>query len=186
MVKTFECCNSHGRQVETPSHDVTDTFREVVFFSQIIIPFFVLVYCTSRIVSRLRRKTIGDKTKLRRAVFVVTSVVVVFSVCFLPCAVARAALLAVRLKGWEEAEKVAVQVYDSLMVLSYTDCLLDPLVYCFCHSGFKDAYVSAFCPPFLQRRLLSADFGLGTNTTTTITTNTTSAVKITPLQNPEK
>lgn len=29
LVKTFECCNSHGRQVETIYHDITDTFREV-------------------------------------------------------------------------------------------------------------------------------------------------------------
>lgn len=29
MLKTFECCNSHGRQVETVLHDVTDTLREV-------------------------------------------------------------------------------------------------------------------------------------------------------------
>lgn len=171
MVKTFECCNSHGRQVETPSHDVTDTFREVVFFTQILIPFIILVYCTARIVHRLRKKTVGEKTKLRRAVCVVLSVVVVFSICFLPCAVARAVLLSFRLRGMEAEEVVAVQVYDSLMVLSYTDCLLDPLVYCFCNSGFKDAYVSTFCPTFLQQRLLKSDSGMGnTTTTTTITT----------------
>lgn len=29
MLKTFECCNSHGRQIETEYHDVTDTLREV-------------------------------------------------------------------------------------------------------------------------------------------------------------
>lgn len=29
MLKTFECCNSHGRKIETEMHDVTDTLREV-------------------------------------------------------------------------------------------------------------------------------------------------------------
>lgn len=166
MVKTFECCNSHGRKVETKFHDVTDTFREVVFFSQIIIPFIILVYCTVRIVNRLRKKTVGEKTKLRRAVFVVMSVVVVFSICFLPCAVARAVLLGFRLKKMQNEENIAVQVYDSLMVLSFTDCLLDPLVYCFCNSGFKDAYISTFCPTFLQKRLITSDSGMGATTTT--------------------
>ncbi|TNN53487.1 Hydroxycarboxylic acid receptor 2 [Liparis tanakae] len=174
MVETFECCNSHGRQIETRLHDVTDTFREIVYFSQIVIPFVVLVYCTVRIVNRLRRKTVGEKAKLRRAMCVVMSVVVVFSICFLPSTVARAVLLSVRLKKeWEHAEDVVVQVYDSLMVLSYIDCLLDPLVYCFCNSGFKDAYVSAFCPTFLRNRLLTTDFGLGTTTITTMTPNNT-------------
>lgn len=178
MVKTFECCNSHGREVETYFHDVTDTFREIVFFTQIIIPFIILVYCTVRIVNRLRKKTVGEKTKLRRAVFVVMSVVVVFSICFLPCAIARAVLLSVRLQKLQAAEDIVVQVYDSLMVLSYLDCLLDPLVYCFCNSGFKDAYVSTFCPSFLQERLLKNDFGLGATTTTTTSGNRTVTVPI--------
>ncbi|XP_034555272.1 12-(S)-hydroxy-5,8,10,14-eicosatetraenoic acid receptor-like [Notolabrus celidotus] len=167
MVETFECCNSHGRVVETIYHDVTDTFREVVFFTQIIIPFIILVFCTVRIVNRLRKKTVGEKTKLRRAVWVVMSVVVVFSICFLPCTVARAVLLSFRLQKMQVEEDVAVQVYDSLMVLSYIDCLLDPLVYCFCNSGFKDAYISTFCPTVLQKRLINPDFHLGVTTTTT-------------------
>ncbi|KAG7219118.1 hypothetical protein INR49_019326 [Caranx melampygus] len=182
MVKTFECCNSHGRKVETPYHDVTDTFREVVFFSQIVIPFIILVYCTIRIVNRLRKKTVGEKTKLRRAVWVVMSVAVVFSICFLPCAIARAVLLSVRLLDNQPAEDIVVQVYDSLMVLSYTDCLLDPLVYCFCNSGFKDAYICTFCPTFLQKRLLTSDPAKGNGATTT----TTSAAKTVSLPILEK
>lgn len=178
MLKTFECCNSHGRAFETSSHDVTDTFREVVYFTQIVIPFIILVYCTVRIVSRLRRKTVGEKTKLRRAVFVVMSVVIVFSICFLPSTIARAVLLAVRLKNLQAAEDLVVQVYDSLMVLSYIDCLLDPLVYCFCNSGFKDAYIATFCPTFLQKRLLNTDFGLGTTTTTTVSGTKTISLPI--------
>ncbi|XP_034383222.1 12-(S)-hydroxy-5,8,10,14-eicosatetraenoic acid receptor-like [Cyclopterus lumpus] len=178
MVETFECCNSYGRKINTRLHNVTDTFREIVYFSQIIVPFVILVYCTVRIVNRLQRKTVGEKTKLRRAVFVVMSVIVVFSVCFLPSTVARAVLLSVRLKKeWEPAEYMVVQVYDSLMVLSYIDCLLDPLVYCFCNSGFKDAYISTFCPTFLRNRLLNTDFGLGTTTTATNTITTTPGMR---------
>ncbi|KAM9354306.1 12-(S)-hydroxy-5,8,10,14-eicosatetraenoic acid receptor-like isoform 1-T1 [Pholidichthys leucotaenia] len=176
MLKTFDCCNSHGREKETPAHDVTDTFREIVFFSQLIIPFFILLFCTTRIVNRLRKKTVGEKTKLRRAVCVVLSVIVVFSFCFLPCAIARAVLLYVRLQEWQAAENVVVQWYDSLMVLSYTDCLLDPLVYCFCNSGFKNAYVSTFCPAILQKRLVNYNCSSGAKTTTTIT-NTLSGTK---------
>lgn len=120
-----------------------------------------------RIVNRLREKSVGEKKKLQRAVCAVMSVVVVFSLCFLPCAVARAVLLAVRLQKDQAKEDVVVQVYDSLMVLSFMDCLLDPIVYCFCNSGFKDSYVSTFCPAFLRKRLLTPDsLGLTTNTTT--------------------
>ncbi|XP_017295568.1 hydroxycarboxylic acid receptor 2-like [Kryptolebias marmoratus] len=182
MVNTFECCNSHGRKVETYLHNVTDTVREIVFFTQIIIPFFILVYCTIHIVNRLKKKTVGEKTKLRRAVFAVMSVVVVFSICFLPCTAARVALLTVRLKDLQEMELTVVQIYDGLMVLSYSDCLLDPLVYCFCHSGFKRAYVTTFCPTSLQKRLLTPESSLATATTTTLH----SAAKIVSLPMLEK
>ncbi|XP_061785538.1 12-(S)-hydroxy-5,8,10,14-eicosatetraenoic acid receptor-like [Nerophis lumbriciformis] len=171
MLNTFECCNSYGRVNNTFSQGVTDTSREVVFFTEILLPFIILVFCTVRIVHRLRRKTVGDKSKLRRASYVVTSVVVLFSVCFLPSTIARAVLLATRLGMRPEAENVAAEVYDSLMVLSYIDCLLDPLVYCFCHSGFKVAYVTTFCPVFLQKRLLKLEFSSGMGTTTTTTSS---------------
>lgn len=140
---------------------------QIVFFGQIIFPFIVLVYCTVRIVKRLKRKTVGDKTKLRRAVSVVLYVVFIFSFCFLPCAIARAVLLTVRCMENQSAENVVVQIYDSLIVLSYIDCLLDPMVYCFCNTGFKNAYISNFCPLSLQEKLLKMDFGLGLTTTTT-------------------
>lgn len=162
-------CPTHSYLCPTPS------LSKLVFFSQIVIPFIILVYCTVRIVNRLRKKTVGEKAKLRRAMCVVMSVVVVFSICFLPCAIARAVLLSVRLRKWQGAEDVAVQVYDSLMVLSYMDCLLDPLVYCFCNSGFKDAYITSFCPGFLKERLLKTDFGLGTTTTTNNNNTTTTS-----------
>ncbi|XP_059897568.1 12-(S)-hydroxy-5,8,10,14-eicosatetraenoic acid receptor-like [Gadus macrocephalus] len=177
MVNSFECCNSHGRKVTDVSHNVTDTFRELVFFTQILIPFVILVYCTVRIVQRLRKKTVGDKTKLRRAVFLVTSVVIVFSVCFLPCTLARAVLLAIRLLDMQKVETQVVQVYDGLMVLSYIDCLLDPLLYCFCCSGFRDAYMEAFCPAVLMRRMPS----FGNSTRTTTTTNSVGRIVNVPL-----
>lgn len=121
--------------------------REVVFFTQIIIPFIILVYCTVRIVNRLRKKTIGDTTKLKRAVVLVTTVMVVFSLCFLPCALARMVLLITRVQEAPEAvqDKAAV-AFDGLMVLSYMDCLLDPLVYCFCSTKFKSLYLSNYFP----------------------------------------
>uniref|UniRef100_A0A8C7IH92 G-protein coupled receptors family 1 profile domain-containing protein n=1 Tax=Oncorhynchus kisutch TaxID=8019 RepID=A0A8C7IH92_ONCKI len=137
MLKTG-CCSSHG--------DITDTLREVVFFTQILIPFFVLVYCTVRIVNRLKKKTVGDRTKLRRAVFLVTSVMLLFSFCFLPCTIARIVLLIVRAMDLENAKNIAVQVYDGFIVFSHMDCLVDPIVYCLSSTKFKHLYLTTYCP----------------------------------------
>ncbi|XP_038839079.1 12-(S)-hydroxy-5,8,10,14-eicosatetraenoic acid receptor-like [Salvelinus namaycush] len=148
MLKTG-CCSSHG--------DITDTLREVVFFTQILIPFFVLVYCTVRIVNRLKKKTVGDTTKLRRAVFLVTSVMLVFSICFLPCTIARIVLLIVRAMDLQNAENIAVQVYDGFIVFSHMDCLVDPIVYCLSSTKFKRLYLKTYCPCLLRNNAETAE-----------------------------
>lgn len=150
MLKNFECCNSHKdddtQREDTMIKDVVDSLRETVFFTQIVIPFIILVYCTVRIVNRLRKKTVGDRTKLRRAVFLVTTVMVVFSFCFLPCTIARMVLLIARVNANETFQDKAAVAFDGLMVLSYIDCLLDPLIYCFCSTKFKALYLTNYFP----------------------------------------
>uniref|UniRef100_A0A4W5NLS5 G-protein coupled receptors family 1 profile domain-containing protein n=1 Tax=Hucho hucho TaxID=62062 RepID=A0A4W5NLS5_9TELE len=131
MLKTFECCNSYGRKM-TLVEDITDTLREVVFFIQILIPFFVLVYCTVHNVNRLKKKQgIGP-------------IVLVFSFYFLPCTIATMVLLIVRVENLPRAEDIAV--FDGLMVLSYMDCLVDPIVYCLSSTKFKSLDLTMYCP----------------------------------------
>ncbi|KAG7280368.1 hypothetical protein CRUP_022196 [Coryphaenoides rupestris] len=160
MLQTFECCNSHkaqediGKKIEVVK-GVVDSLREAVFFTQIVIPFVILVYCTVRIVHRLKKKTVGDRTKLRRAVFLVMSVMVVFSLCFLPCAISRMTLLIVRVQDWPD--DIATEAFDGFMVLSYFDCLLDPLVYCFCSTKFKGLYLSSYFPCLVKDDKLPED-----------------------------
>ncbi|XP_020492723.1 hydroxycarboxylic acid receptor 2 [Labrus bergylta] len=165
MLKNFDCCNSHKNgdpKDDTLIKDVVDSMREAVFFTQIVIPFVILVYCTVHIVKRLRMKTVGNTTKLRRAVFLVTSVMVVFSFCFLPCTIARMVLLIARVEEWPEyrQDKAAV-AFDGLMVLSYMDCLLDPLVYCFCSTKFKSLYLTNYFPCLVKDTAIPPDSSTG-------------------------
>ncbi|KAF7230981.1 12-(S)-hydroxy-5,8,10,14-eicosatetraenoic acid receptor [Nothobranchius furzeri] len=149
MLKDFDCCSSfsEGTLVE----DVVDILREIVFFSQIVVPFVILVYCTVCIVNRLRRKGVGNRTKVRRAVLLVTIVMVVFSLCFLPCAIARMVLLVVSDQKLNESVlDKAAEAFDGLVVLSYVDCLLDPLVYCFGSTKFKELYISTYFPCLMK------------------------------------
>ncbi|KAM4529889.1 hydroxycarboxylic acid receptor 2-like [Fundulus diaphanus] len=144
MLKDFECCNSLNLTSNNFRENMVDSMREAVFFIQIVVPFVILVYCTVCIVNRLRKKTVGDTTKLRRAVLLVTTVMVVFSFCFLPCAIGRMVLLIVRVQDQKDLVNTATEAFDGLMVLSYLDCLLDPLVYCFCSTKFKGLYISNY------------------------------------------
>ncbi|KAK3516170.1 hypothetical protein QTP70_005506 [Hemibagrus guttatus] len=156
MLTSFECCNSNETE-ETPGDTIAEnattiTFRELVFFTPVLIPSIILVYCTIRITNRLKEKTVGDRTKLRRAVFLVTLVVLVFVFCFWPSAISRLVLLMFRVQGLPKEEEIAVQVYDGLMCLSYLDCLLDPMVYCLSSTKFKHVYMSTYLPFLMKGR----------------------------------
>ncbi|XP_060771783.1 12-(S)-hydroxy-5,8,10,14-eicosatetraenoic acid receptor-like [Neoarius graeffei] len=150
MLTTFECCDSNKTDGNTADNTTNDIFRELTFFTPVLIPSIILVYCTIKITKRLKEQTIGNRTKLRRAVFLVTLVILVFSFCFWPSAISRLVLLMVRIKALPRAEEIAVQVYDGLMCLSYLDCLLDPIVYCLSSTKFKQLYISTYLP-FLMK-----------------------------------
>uniref|UniRef100_W5NFF9 G-protein coupled receptors family 1 profile domain-containing protein n=1 Tax=Lepisosteus oculatus TaxID=7918 RepID=W5NFF9_LEPOC len=64
MLRTFECCNiiDHGEE------HFMDVLREIVFFTQILIPFLVLIFCAVKIIQKLSQRSIGKKVKIRRAV----------------------------------------------------------------------------------------------------------------------
>ncbi|XP_076147764.1 12-(S)-hydroxy-5,8,10,14-eicosatetraenoic acid receptor-like [Alosa pseudoharengus] len=133
--------------------NVVDVFREIVFFTENLVPFVILVLCTVGITARLRQNTVGDQTVLRRASFLVASVILVFSLCFLPCTISRMVLLVVS-RGSEfspEAKDVALQVYDGLKCLEYLELLLDPIVYCLSSTKFKSLYMETYLPFLLTK-----------------------------------
>lgn len=150
LLTSFECCNDETDGTPSTESSITITFRELVFFTPVLIPSIILVYCTIKITNRLKEKTVGDRTKLRRAVFLVTLVVLVFVFCFWPSAISRLVLLMFRRQKLSEAEEIAVQVYDGFMCLSYLDCLLDPIIYCLSSTKFKHVYMSTYLP-FLMK-----------------------------------
>lgn len=144
MLQSFIRCNSSEKDEELTTIVL---LREIVFFTQIFIPFFVLVYCSIRIIKRLKQKSVGNKTKLWRA----TSVVLVFAVCFLPYAFTRAVQLKISGLVMKEEKVAVVKLYDGLVCLSYLNCLLDPILYCLSSSKFKKLYISMYLPFLLKK-----------------------------------
>ncbi|KTF80812.1 hypothetical protein cypCar_00044669 [Cyprinus carpio] len=147
MLQSFIRCNSSEKDELT----TIVLLREIVFFTQIFIPFFVLVYCSIRIIKRLKQKSVGDKTKLWRAMFLVTSVVLVFAVCFLPYAFTRVVQLKISGLVMKEEKVTVVKLFDGLLCLSYLNCLLDPILYCLSSSKFKKLYISMYLPFLLEK-----------------------------------
>ncbi|KAL4649141.1 12-(S)-hydroxy-5,8,10,14-eicosatetraenoic acid receptor-like [Arapaima gigas] len=147
MVTPFRCAQGYGPEED----EVMDILRQAMFFTKILVPFVILAFCTARIIHRLQERSVGDQKKLRRAIFAVTSVVVVFSFCFLPCVASKVFMLVRRRQKQPDALEIAAEVYDGIFTFSQIDCLLDPLVYCFYSSKFKNMYLSTFFS-FLQKK----------------------------------
>nr|XP_055042636.1 12-(S)-hydroxy-5,8,10,14-eicosatetraenoic acid receptor [Misgurnus anguillicaudatus]XP_055042637.1 12-(S)-hydroxy-5,8,10,14-eicosatetraenoic acid receptor [Misgurnus anguillicaudatus]XP_055042638.1 12-(S)-hydroxy-5,8,10,14-eicosatetraenoic acid receptor [Misgurnus anguillicaudatus] len=148
MMQSFIRCHSNEKDDFSP----VVLLREIVFYTQIFIPFFVLVYCSIGIIRRLRnQKSIGDRTKLKRAMLLVTAVVLVFAVCFLPYTFTRAVQLQQNGPVMSEEKVAVVKLYDGLVCLSYLNCLLDPILYCLSSTKFKKLYVSIYFPFLLEK-----------------------------------
>ncbi|KAI7800151.1 12-(S)-hydroxy-5,8,10,14-eicosatetraenoic acid receptor [Triplophysa rosa] len=147
MMQSFINCNSN----ETDELTTAVILREIVFFTQIFIPFFVLVYCSLRIINRLKQTTVGDKTKLKRAMILVTGVVLVFALCFLPYAFTRAVHLQRIGNVMPEEKRTVGKLYDGFVCLSYLNCLLDPILYCLSSTKFKKLYVSIYFPSRVEK-----------------------------------
>ncbi|XP_016329773.1 12-(S)-hydroxy-5,8,10,14-eicosatetraenoic acid receptor-like [Sinocyclocheilus anshuiensis] len=109
------------------------------------------IFYTSVIIKRLKQKSVGDKTKLWRVMFLVTSVVLIFAVCFLPYAFTRAVQLKISGLVMKEEKVTVVKLYDGLVCLSYLNCLLNPILYCLSSSKFKKLYISIYLPFLLEK-----------------------------------
>ncbi len=83
--------------------------------------------------------------------FLVTSVVLVFAVCFLPYAFTRAVQLKFSGLVMKEEKVTSVKLYDGLVCLSYLNCLLDPILYCLSSSEFKKLYISMYLPFLMEK-----------------------------------
>ncbi|KAL0165010.1 hypothetical protein M9458_040763 [Cirrhinus mrigala] len=151
MLQSFIRCDSSEKDELNELNRLNVLLREIVFFTQIFIPFIILVYCLIRIIRRLKQKSVGDKTKLRKA-FLFTSMVLVFAICFLPYAITRAVQLKIIGTVMTEEKVTVVKLYDGLVCLSYLNCLLDPILYCLSSSKFRKLYISMYLPFLLKKQ----------------------------------
>uniref|UniRef100_A0A7M4FHX2 G protein-coupled receptor 31 n=1 Tax=Crocodylus porosus TaxID=8502 RepID=A0A7M4FHX2_CROPO len=116
--------------------------HDVIFFLKLLIPFSLILFCTTGIIKKLRKSRNGMKKQpgLQKAKLLLITVVVVFGVCFLPSMLGR--MLTYILQSSENcaAFHVAVHVTDVTVCWSYLNSAIDPIVYCFSSPTFQHSY----------------------------------------------
>ncbi|XP_068926669.1 12-(S)-hydroxy-5,8,10,14-eicosatetraenoic acid receptor [Petaurus breviceps papuanus] len=136
--------NATERHSVYPIED--STWQEVVFGLQFLLPFSLILFCNIRILKilHLRLRDQDKQPKLQRSMVLVTIVVVLFAICFLPNFLAR--ILATILQRSESCHTLQVMVHtcDVTNSLTYLNSVLNPVVYCFSNPVFRYSYRKAF------------------------------------------
>ncbi|XP_038646023.1 hydroxycarboxylic acid receptor 2-like isoform X2 [Scyliorhinus canicula] len=108
----------------------------------------IILVSTSCITWKLKQMEIESRGKYKRAVKLVIVVAVVFVLCFLPTNIAVIAVLITRLQvpGDCKSYETAVQIFYNTLFMTYLNTALDPVIYYFSSSTFKDALMKALAP----------------------------------------
>ncbi|XP_008290592.1 hydroxycarboxylic acid receptor 2-like [Stegastes partitus] len=154
--------------------------HRVLTVLEFVVPLALLIFCSVRISSFLRRRQMGKPDKVRKAMRVCVAIVVVFMVCFLPTTVTTIGLWAVRsYRPWDcDAFYTFTQLNIVSLGLNFLNSALDPIVYVFSSSMFRKALLGA-----LPRRLCCRRDDVGElETPSTSGTQSTDQLELKPVR----
>ncbi|XP_072923032.1 hydroxycarboxylic acid receptor 2-like [Hemitrygon akajei] len=130
----------------------------IFIFFKFLLPVSVILYSTSSIIWKLRQMETGMRGKYKRTVKLVTAVAAVFVICFLPTSVVVVAVLVTKLRRHFDCKSyhTAVNIFYNTLFITYLNSVVDPIIYYFSTSQFKDG---------LEKALLRLNFSCGRSAT---------------------
>ncbi|MCI4376618.1 hypothetical protein PGIGA_G00190510 [Pangasianodon gigas] len=112
----------------------------VIYIAEFFLPLLLLLFCSIRISCILKQRQMDREKKVRQAIRTVLVIVGVFIFCFLPgVATGLTALyMKTRLKDYCNAYKLVSQLFVLSIGFTYMNSALDPVIYCFSSSMFRN------------------------------------------------
>ncbi|XP_053358397.1 hydroxycarboxylic acid receptor 2 [Clarias gariepinus] len=113
----------------------------VIYIAEFILPLLILFFCSFRISCILKKRQMDREKKVRQAIRTVLVIVVVFILCFFPgVATGLIALyLEKRINEYCNAYKVVSELFVLSIGVTYLNSALDPVIYCFSSSMFRNS-----------------------------------------------
>uniref|UniRef100_UPI00398F55C9 hydroxycarboxylic acid receptor 3-like n=1 Tax=Pristiophorus japonicus TaxID=55135 RepID=UPI00398F55C9 len=138
--------------IHQPLSPMTIWTNTVFILFKFILPASIILFSTSSIIWKLKQMKTETRIKYKRAVKLVIAVAAVFIFCFLPTNVAVIAVVITKqsTEGCKSYE-TAVHVFYNTLFMTYLNSVLDPVIYYFSSSTFKDALKKALVPLNLSR-----------------------------------
>ncbi|KTG06289.1 hypothetical protein cypCar_00022852 [Cyprinus carpio] len=117
----------------------------IVFILEFFLPLLLLIFCSVRIACILRTRKMDKDKKGKRAIGTVLVIVGVFVLCFFPSI--GTGLMALHLKKlgpkYCDAYTFTSQLFSTSIAFTYLNSALDPVIYCFSSSIFRNYLKSA-------------------------------------------
>ncbi len=111
-----------------------------VFILEFFLPLLLLVFCSVRIACILRTRQMDKDKKGKRAIRTVLVIVGVFVLCFFPSIGTGLTALYLKKLGdaYCDAYKFTSQLFSMSIAFTYLNSALDPVIYCFSSSIFRN------------------------------------------------
>lgn len=115
--------------------------HRILTILEFILPMVMLLFCSIRISSFLKKRQMGKPDKVRKAMRVCAVIVMVFIVCFLPTTVTTIGVWVIRsYRPWDcDAFYTFTQLTIVSFGLNFLNSALDPIVYVFSSSMYRTA-----------------------------------------------
>ncbi|KAM9395104.1 hydroxycarboxylic acid receptor 2 [Salvelinus alpinus] len=135
-------CRSFSSYTVTP---LAIKIHNMVFVGEFFLPLLLLLFCSARIACILRERQLDKEQKVRRAIRVVGLIVAVFVLCFFPGI--ATGLSTVYIKEVRPRDcvsyNIAAQLFSLSIGFTYLNSALDPVIYCFSSSMFRNSLKSS-------------------------------------------
>ncbi|XP_063048386.1 hydroxycarboxylic acid receptor 2 [Engraulis encrasicolus] len=131
-------CRSFDSYTKPPPAIV---LHNLVFALEFFLPLLLLIFCSARIACILRQRNLDRENKVRRAIRTVGIIVLVFLVCFGPGVFTG--LLGIYYSRYRKSDckgySLVTQLFSLSIGFTYLNSALDPIIYCFSSSMFRNA-----------------------------------------------
>ncbi|XP_068104076.1 lysophosphatidic acid receptor 6-like [Hyperolius riggenbachi] len=142
----------------------------VVLFVGLLIPFFITLASYSlliRYLLRVKPMNSLSKVMLSKSVMTIFVTLMIFIICYIPNNITRVAVITIASFYRDNCSLLenVENVFNITAAIMATNCLMDPILYCFASDKFRTAFISwctLCCPsPQRQHQENSEDCGFG-------------------------
>lgn len=147
-------CRSFSSYNEVP---LAIKLHYVTFVVEFVLPWFLLLYCSARIICSLRQRQIAKQRKVRGAMLTVGVISLVFTICFMPGVVTGLGGLYIQMFHPHDCTSYMLftQSFKMCIAFMYLNSTLDPVIYCFSSSMFRKTLNSSIGPLCPARKSFS-------------------------------